>query len=87
VAKHVKTTDTKLQLEQNKHNQETTSFYLLLKKHVQTGAKSPADITATQFKPKLKNQTGEITPAPDKNLNTRRMSRRFDESKLTRIYP
>lgn len=40
-------------LECNKHNHATTSYYLLLKKHLSSGGKSPADISSDSYDPSL----------------------------------
>ncbi|CAD8143741.1 unnamed protein product [Paramecium octaurelia] len=38
-------------VETNRHNHVTTTYYLLLKKHIQAGNKSIADINSEQFEP------------------------------------
>lgn len=40
-------------LEANKHNHVTTVYYLLLKKHIENGGKSCADIGSADFDPSV----------------------------------
>ncbi|EGR31917.1 protein kinase domain protein, partial [Ichthyophthirius multifiliis] len=51
-------------IDANKHNHITTSYYLLLKKHIQNGGKSIADITSDEFDPNiiLPNKRPSRTP-------------------------
>ena len=38
-------------IEANKHNHVTTTYYLLLKKHIQSGGKSNVDFSSHSFDP------------------------------------
>ena len=49
-------------IEANKHNHVTTTYYLLLKKHIASGGKSNADFSSSNYDPgaaaKARGQTG-----------------------------
>jgi 5'-AMP-activated protein kinase catalytic alpha subunit len=40
-------------LDQNRHNHTTTTYYLILKKHLENGGTSVADVTSDSFDPSL----------------------------------
>ena len=57
----------------NKHNSAATTYYLLLKKFLKEGGKSPADLTSENFKsiptnlkPELKKV--ETMPVPENKI-------------------
>jgi 5'-AMP-activated protein kinase catalytic alpha subunit len=64
-------------VEANKHNNDTTTYYLLLKRHIETGGTSNADVLANHFVPML------LVPRPPDKLFERKevgpVRRRFIE--------